>query len=106
MPSVLTRLKHLGWLEASSFILLLAVAMPLKYLYGQSIYVKYAGMGHGILFMLYLAYLFYCVEKIKTPSWFMPLGTLAAILPFGPLLFDYLLAQRFTQDFGTKADNS
>lgn len=106
MPSVLDRLKVLGWFEASSFILLLAVAMPLKYLYGQPIYVKYMGMAHGVLFMLYLGYLFYCAEKVKTPAWFMPLGTLAAILPFGPLLFDLLLNRQFTNYEAQTADNS
>jgi len=84
-----------GYLEAASFLALLFIAMPLKYYWSISEPVKYVGMAHGVLFMLYLYVLMSTASKVKLPLWAMPLGTLAAILPFGPFLFDWLLKRSF-----------
>jgi integral membrane protein len=89
--SPLKTLTLVGALEAASFILLLGVAMPLKYLMGMPEAVKFLGMAHGLLFILYLMVLMHTAEKQSLPLWAMPLGTLAAVLPFGPLVFDYAL---------------
>ena len=40
--------------EGYSYLLLLFVAMPLKYILGFSVAVKIAGMIHGILFIIFL----------------------------------------------------
>ena len=48
------RLRWIGFVEAVSFLLLLGVAMPLKYLAGQPLAVRIVGLIHGILFMIYL----------------------------------------------------
>jgi len=84
-----------GYLEGASFLALLFIAMPLKYYWSNSEPVKYVGMAHGVLFMLYLYVLMSTASKVKLPLWAMPLGTLAAILPFGPFLFDWLLKRSF-----------
>jgi integral membrane protein len=44
-------LRFVGTLEGISFLLLLGVAMPIKYIWGNSVFVKYIGMGHGVLFV-------------------------------------------------------
>ena len=42
-------------LEGLSYIfLLLLFAVPIKYLIGNEVYVKFLGLPHGILFMLYI----------------------------------------------------
>jgi len=41
--------------EGISYILLLFVAMPLKYLFDMPLAVKYTGWAHGLLFVLYIA---------------------------------------------------
>ena len=50
----LARLRLIGLLEGSSFLALLLIAMPLKYLAGQPLAVRAVGMAHGVLFLLYL----------------------------------------------------
>ena len=45
-------------LEGLSYILLLFIAVPIKYCGGDESYVKILGMPHGILFMLYLVLAF------------------------------------------------
>ena len=41
-------------LEGLSYILLLFFAVPIKYLIGNEFYVKFLGLPHGILFILYI----------------------------------------------------
>ena len=51
-------LRVVGFLEGLSFLALLFIAMPLKYIWGNPILVKYVGMGHGVLFIAFLVVLF------------------------------------------------
>ena len=46
--------KLISILEAISFIVLLLIAMPVKYLLGNPELVRVVGMAHGILFVLYI----------------------------------------------------
>ena len=81
-------LRLVGTLEGISFLLLLFVAMPMKYLLGNPILVKYVGMGHGVLFIAFLAVLFVVCEKQKWSLTMFLMGLIASILPFGPFFFD------------------
>ena len=89
--SALKNLTIMGYLEGTSFLLLLGVAMPLKYMLGIPEAVKYVGMAHGALFIAYILMLLIATSKIKMPLWAMPAGVLGSFLPFGPFIFDYLL---------------
>ena len=89
--TVLKNLTIAGYLEGTSFLLLLGIAMPLKYMLGIPEAVKYVGMAHGALFIAYILVLLIATSKIKMPLWAMPLGVLGSFLPFGPFIFDYLL---------------
>jgi integral membrane protein len=82
-------LRIIGCLEGISFILLLFFAMPMKYMMNNPIYVQYVGMGHGVLFIVLLAVLFRVCQKQKWPNHIFMLGFIAAILPFGPFVFDH-----------------
>ena len=84
-------LRIVGFVEGLSLILLLFFAMPMKYLLDQSIYVKYIGMGHGILFIVYLLVLLIVSHRMKWPLSIFVMGLVASILPFGPFLFDVKL---------------
>ena len=81
-------LRFVGLLEGISFLLLLFIAMPVKYMLGNPILVKYVGMGHGVLFVAFLAVLFIVCEKQKWSIKMFILGLVASILPFGPFVFD------------------
>ena len=54
LKTSLGRLRVIGWWEGVSFLLLLGVAMPLKYFADWPLGVRYVGMAHGILFLLYV----------------------------------------------------
>ncbi|HTO03360.1 MAG TPA: DUF3817 domain-containing protein, partial [Opitutus sp.] len=50
LKTPLSRLRFIGWWEGVSFLVLLGIAMPLKYLAGEPAAVRVVGMAHGILF--------------------------------------------------------
>jgi integral membrane protein len=84
----ISRLRMLGYLEALSWVLLLFIAMPLKYIGGKPVLVTYVGWVHGILFILYSLHL---VLAMRLQSWSfgkLVTGGVAAFLPFGTLWFD------------------
>lgn len=80
-----------GYLEGLSFILLLGVAMPIRHYFDISEPVRYLGMIHGVLFIAYVVILMSTASKVKMPLWGMPGGVIAALLPFGPFVFDRML---------------
>lgn len=81
-------LRVVGLLEGLSFLLLLFIAMPMKYMFDNPVLVKYVGMGHGVLFILFLIVLFAVCEKQKWSITIFLMGLTASILPFGPFVFD------------------
>ena len=90
----LKKMTIMGYLEGTSFLLLLGIAMPLKYMLDMPEAVSYVGPVHGILFVAYILVLMITAGKIKMPLWAMPAGVLGSFLPFGPFVFDHLLKKR------------
>jgi integral membrane protein len=91
-------LRRITWLEGISFLLLLGVAMPLKYLADLPLAVRVVGLLHGVLFMIVIVAL---VRTMRIARWPLGRGVLvlvAALLPFGPFLFDRRL-QQYSADF-------
>ena len=84
-------LRLVGFLEGLSFLLLVFIAMPMKYIWDQPLLVKYVGMGHGVLFIVFLLVLFAVCERQKWSLKMFLLGFMASILPFGPFLFYHKL---------------
>lgn len=89
VSTTIGRLRLTGILEGLSLIILLAIAMPLKYLAGRPEMVSIIGMGHGILFVLYI----FLTAKAKFQyhwSWRkMILLWIASVVPFGAFYADY-----------------
>ena len=92
--STLNRLRSIGSWEAISYLLLLGIAMPLKYIWGHPEAVRVVGMAHGILWMAYvgLAILGQADYKwpTKTTAWLF----IASLLPFGPFVADAKLLRK------------
>jgi integral membrane protein len=86
-------LRVVGFIEGLSFLLLLFIAMPMKYMWGNPLLVKYIGMGHGMLVIAFLAVLFVVCEREKWSLNMFVAGLIAAILPFGTFVYDHKLKQ-------------
>jgi len=88
LTSSIGRLRAIGLCEGISFLVLLGIAMPLKYLAGIPAAVKVVGWVHGLLFILFMAAL---AEVAVTRRWGISrvLGALmASVVPFGPFVLD------------------
>jgi integral membrane protein len=82
------RLRIIGLLEGTSFLVLLGIAMPLKYIAGLPAAVKVVGWVHGLLFILFLLALAEAAVALRWP-WKRVLGALvASVVPFGPFVLD------------------
>ena len=95
--AALRNLTIMGYLEGTSFLLLLGIAMPLKYMLGMPEAVSCIGPVHGVLFVAYIMVLIITAGRIKLPLWALPAGVLGSFLPFGPFIFDHLLKKRLGQ---------
>jgi integral membrane protein len=82
------RFKWISLIEGLSFLILLGIAMPLKYIFDWPLAVKYVGWAHGILFILYIYTVFPTSQKLKWEFGRTFFALVAAILPFGPFIFD------------------
>ncbi len=98
----LKKLTVMGYLEGTSFLLLLGIAMPLKYMLNMPEMVGYVGPVHGVLFIAYIVVLFITAHKIKMPLWALPAGVLSSFLPFGPFVFDHVLKKRLGRSRGNR----
>jgi integral membrane protein len=82
------RLRVIAFVEGVSFLVILFVTMPMKYMYGMSEPNKIVGMSHGVLFILYV--LAVIQSKIEF-DWSVKktgLALLASIIPFGTFWAD------------------
>lgn len=80
--------------EGSSFLALLFIAMPMKYLMGLPRVVTVVGAIHGILFLLYVAQLTNLRTKYQWDNKFSFQAFLTSLLPFGPFIFDKHLREK------------
>ena len=92
------RLRVIAFIEGISFLLLLGVAMPLKYFAGMPAAVKTAGWIHGVLFVLYL----FSVAEVtirRRLSFALASGALlASLVPFGTFALDARLRREERAD--------
>jgi integral membrane protein len=92
--SLIAILRKTGWLEGLSWLLLLGMAMPLKYIWGQPLPVKIVGWIHGLLFMSYIFQLIRVHLALKWPWQKTFMGLVASFLPFGTWVFDAQLKKQ------------
>jgi len=77
-----------SYLEGISYLLLLGVGVPLKYLAGNDSFVKALGMPHGILFMAYIFLAIIMKQKMNWDAKTMIIVLIASVIPFGTFYVD------------------
>lgn len=88
MTNELWHLRLASMLEGISFLVLLFVAMPLKYLAGEPQWVSYAGRVHGGLFILLVLALARCSGARGWPTRRSLRVLGLAVVPFGAFVLD------------------
>lgn len=89
LSNTIGRLRLTGILEGLSFIVLLVIAMPLKYIWGKPEMVRIIGMAHGVLFVLYIFLTVVAKFRYPWPWKKMLLLWAASVVPFGTFYADY-----------------
>lgn len=85
VTSSIGQLRILGFLEGISFVLLIFIAMPMKYLFDSPWLVKQVGMAHGLLFVAFVVYTVIVSFDQKWGFWKITSKLLlSSIVPFGP----------------------
>lgn len=90
----LRTLTLVGYAEATSFLLLLGVAMPLKYLADWPPGVTVVGAAHGVLWVLYLMAAGWAGLAHKWGVGAFLGAGLASVVPGGPFVFDAWVTRR------------
>ena len=86
--TVIQRLRVLGTIEGISFLVLMGIAMPLKYLGGMPLAVRLVGSVHGALFVvLGLLVLRGLTSRGRPVHWGGKI-MVASVLPFGTFMID------------------
>lgn len=86
---MLSFVRFMALLEGASLLLLLFVAMPLKYSYGMPEAVKLIGPAHGVLFILFNLVLFVYAARGHLSGVKAVLGFFASLIPFGTFYYKW-----------------
>ena len=88
MPKLLPTFRLVALLEGVSYILLLFIATPVKYLANDPQYVKLLGMPHGILFIAYVVMAVLISKDMQWNNRTLWIVLIASIIPFGTFYID------------------
>ena len=85
---ILDYFRLIAFIEGVSYLILLFIAMPLKYYYGYDQAVKIVGMTHGVLFVFFVFLLGTTTEKYRFSFGFNTVLFVASLVPFGTFYTD------------------
>ena len=88
VQTAIGRLRIIGIAEGISLLILLFIAMPLKYYAGRPGLVTVIGWVHGGLFVLFMLAVLVVYHRFKWPFARVIVAFLAAFFPFGTFIFD------------------
>jgi integral membrane protein len=89
----LGRFRLIAILEGISYLVLLLIAMPLKYMAGIPEPVKYVGWAHGVLFVLFIGLLLQVWVQYRWSFLKVVLAFVSSLIPFGTFILDKKIAQ-------------
>ncbi|MFD2170402.1 DUF3817 domain-containing protein [Tumebacillus lipolyticus] len=88
------RLRAIGWVEGVSFLVLLLIAMPMKYWMDIPGPVTVVGAIHGVLFILYILAVVQAAVVHKWSLKWIVGALIASSVPFGTFVLDARLRRK------------
>ena len=85
-----SRFRLISFIEGISYLILVFIAMPLKYILGYALAVKIVGMAHGVLFMLFVVALMMAENRYKWKFLSFQLFVYS-LIPFGFILIEKII---------------
>ena len=89
--SLIDRLRLASLLDGISYIILLGIAMPLKYLANMPLAVRIVGSAHGFLWVALCLFLLLALVKKKLSFGWCVIVFVGALIPFMPFWLDHKL---------------
>jgi len=89
----LHRFRMVAIAEGISFLILLLIAMPLKYIFDIPQAVKVVGWIHGALFVTFIYFTFEIFTSFKKDILWLGKAFFASVIPLGTFIFDRELKQ-------------
>lgn len=86
--TMLKAFRILGWFEGASMLILLFIAMPMKYMMDIPLATRIVGSIHGALFVAYVAMALQMMTTFKWPLSTLVKSFIGAVLPFGTFVFE------------------
>ncbi|HUH74617.1 MAG TPA: DUF3817 domain-containing protein [Chitinophagales bacterium] len=86
--TLLKQFSAIAIIEGISYLILVFIAMPLKYMLDMPQYVSWVGRAHGFLVVAFVIWLFLCHTTYKWNMKFSAKGFLLSLIPFGAFIFD------------------
>ena len=99
---IISVLRIVGLLEGTSFLVLLLIAMPMKYFANMPMPVSIVGGMHGFLFVAYVALALLATVAFRWPVGRLLLALAASVIPTGTFWFDRKLLALQTSNSSTK----
>lgn len=97
VPNPLPKLRIVALVEAVSYLVLLGIAMPIKYWGGEPMPVRVCGMIHGLLFLLLLWLLMRARFEAQWPKPRLWLLFVASLVPLWPFFLDRRVREWITE---------
>lgn len=85
---MLKKFRIASYIEGLSFLTLLFIAMPIKYIGDNPIPVKIVGMTHGLLFFSFVFFLYMASSEHRWSKKFTFLAFLSSLVPFGMIFLE------------------
>ena len=94
--SELKKFRFINKIEGVSFLILLFIAMPMKYSFAIPIATKIVGMIHGLLVFVFMYQIIEAKREANLSLKEVSLYALLSLVPFGSFYTDKLLATKIT----------
>lgn len=100
--SELIKFKLINKIEGISFLALVFIAMPLKYIFGYPMATKIAGMIHGLLFVLFVYQLAKAKQEVPLTAKETVLFFVLSLIPFGSFYTEKFCKSKELQPLAAK----
>ena len=93
--------RQVAFAEGVSYLVLLFIAMPLKYFAAMPMAVTIVGGLHGFLFVAFIALAILVMRVYKLSFYWLIKSFIASIIPFGTFYMDHAQWKKEQAEFAT-----
>ena len=88
LANTILQFRIIAFVEGVSYLILLFIAMPMKYMFDIPEATKIVGMTHGILFIVFVLFLSKIAMEYKWSFGWSLVAFISSLIPFGTFFID------------------